>query len=177
MRSMVVWAEGRRAEGKWWRTGVVSTTTAAAHPPATRTVLTSAFETAAAAAAAGHATAPFGCCFCLQGGGIDLWRVWVVVSDGGLLLLCFLVGLSRLLFLRGRCLLIGITILAGGLVLGPVGSEDGMILNVGHKIPEWVWRGIEIVDRRHDVRCCVGRYGLKGMDCGFGTRKGEVDDG
>lgn len=67
----------------------------------------------------------------------------------------------------------GITILAGGLVLRTVRGEDGMILNVGHKIPKWVWWWIEIIDGRHDVRCSTSRYGLKSMDCRFGMGKGE----
>jgi hypothetical protein len=165
-----MWAEWWWA--KWWWTGMVSATTTAACSAATRTTLEGALETAAAAE--GHATTLFWCLLCIQGGRIDLRGVLGVIFDRRLLLLCFLVVFGRLLFLLGRGLLIGITTLV---VLSAVSGEDGMILNVGHEIPEWVRGGVEVVDGRHDVRLSVCKSGLRVMGCDSNLKGESVNDG
>jgi len=120
-------------------TGVVSTTTAAATSTATK----------------GHPTGFLACLLCVQGGRIDLRRILDVIFDGWLFLRCFLALFGGLMLLLGRSLLIGIAITAEGEVLRTVSSEEGVIFEIGHKVKEWVWWWIEVMNRRHDVRVSV----------------------
>jgi hypothetical protein len=148
----VMWAKG------WWA-GVVSTTTAAACSTATRTILESAVE--ASAAVEGHATELVWCLLRIQGGRIDLWGVLVVIFDTRLLLFCFLALFGRLLFLLGWRLLVGIAVLAEGIVLRTGSGEEGVVLNVGHEIKERMWWWVEIVDGRHDVGRSICESGFE----------------
>ena len=134
----VMWAEARG-------TGMVSPTAVAAMSTATK----------------GHATGLFACLLCVQGGRIDLGRIFGVIFNSWLFLCCLLAlfGGLLLLLLLGRCLLIGIAITAEGEVLRTVSSEEGVIFEIGHEVKEWVWWWVEVMDRRHDVRVSVPKSG------------------
>ena len=143
----VMYTKGRWAK-RWWA-GMVAATTTAICSTAARPILESALETSAAAE--GHAMKSFYWFFYIQGGRIDLRWILGIIFDGGLLVFCFLGIFGGLLFRLGGRLLIRISTLAERMVWRTIGSEEGVVFDVSHKIPEWVGWRIEVVDGRHDV--------------------------
>lgn len=121
-----------------------STATAAARSTTVRAVLEGSLETSTSAER--HSTELIRD-ICVHGVGIDFWRIGVLILGGRLLLANVFACFSLLLLLLLLIVVVGI--------LTAICCEEGVVFDVGHEVPEWVGRRVEVVDGRHDV--CMGR--------------------